>query len=98
MIEQNEKVPKAIWEFEVLKKAIDKWGEAKQLDMMQEEAAELIVAINHYRRGRNTWIHVIEEMSDVRIIIDQFATIGDNSTVMNAERDKKMKRLEEKLK
>ncbi len=97
VIIQDEKIPKAIWELKVLKEALDKYGENAQLNQMQEEFAEAIVAINHYRRGRNTWKHVLGEISDCQIMIDQFKSVGDNSKIMEDERQKKLLRLVERM-
>jgi NTP pyrophosphatase (non-canonical NTP hydrolase) len=95
---EENKIPLAIQEFILLKKAIDKYGEADQLNLLQEECGEVIVAINHYRRNRVSWEDVLEEMADVRILIDEFAVIGDNSKLLNEIRERKMARLEERLK
>lgn len=40
------------------------------LDCLQEEAAELIQAISHHRRGRKPASKIIEEMADVQIMLD----------------------------
>ena len=57
---------------DILKKAIEKYGE-KQLDQAQEELAELIVAISKHKRNANklTIANVIEEIADVRIMLKQ---------------------------
>ena len=89
MILQEDKMPLAMKEFLILQKAVATWGEEAQLNMVIEEAAELIVSINHYRRGRDTWQHVLEEMADTQILIDQFSVIGDNAKIMNESRAKK---------
>lgn len=45
--------------------AIEAWGADAQLTHIQEELAELIVAISHLRRGRCDADHVAEEVADV---------------------------------
>ena len=57
---------------DILKKAIEKYGE-RQLDQAQEELAELIVAISKHKRNANklTIANVIEEIADVRIMLKQ---------------------------
>jgi hypothetical protein len=48
------------------------WGLEKQLRMVQEECAELILAVSHYLRGREDGHdNLIEELADVRLITDQ---------------------------
>lgn len=63
-----------------LVKATQKWPEADRIDMVIEECSELIVAIQHYKRNRVGTEEVIEEMTDVRIMLDQLETIliGNN--------------------
>ena len=56
---------------EVFKEAIAKWGESLQIDMVQEECAELIAAINRFKRGRATMADVVQEMADVQIMLWQ---------------------------
>lgn len=61
----------------ILDKAVEKYGE-RQLDQCQEELAELIVAISKYKRAVAKGLYkdkaltdVIEEIADVRIMIEQ---------------------------
>ena len=52
--------------------AYDKWGEVAQIDMLQEECAELIFSISKYKRGKPDSLDAIaEEMADVEIMIGQ---------------------------
>ena len=96
-IPTDEKVPLVLWETNLFYKAIEKWGEEAQLRQLQEEAAELIVVINHLLRGRDTWEHVCEEMSDVKILVDQISLIDNNNELMNKYRTVKLNRLKERL-
>lgn len=48
----------------------DHYGKEKQLDMLQEECAELIQAISKYKRNGSTQ-KIIEEIADVKIMIEQ---------------------------
>jgi NTP pyrophosphatase (non-canonical NTP hydrolase) len=60
--------------------ALEKWGLEAQLRMLQEECAELIVAISHLTRGRDKALReVAEEMADVRIVLDQCWTAFEES-------------------
>lgn len=54
----------------IAKLAIEKYGEAAQLRQLQEECAELIVAVNHFFRQRqNAREELIEEFADVTIVL-----------------------------
>ena len=88
---------------EICKKAIGKWGVGAQLDQAIEEAAELIQAINKFKRYNSPW-PLIEEMVDVEIMIGQLkaivrdATGRSNNRMYNRIREEKLKKVEEKLK
>ena len=83
-------------EFELLQKAISVYGAVAQTDMAIEEMGELIVAINHYRRGRVGMDAVKEEIADVMIAMKQLAMIyGEAGVEIFIE--KKMQRLEQRL-
>jgi NTP pyrophosphatase (non-canonical NTP hydrolase) len=50
--------------------ALDRWGLDRQMSMLAEECAELIVAVQHFRR-RRVQANLLEEMADVSIMIEQ---------------------------
>ena len=78
------------------KKCVEKWGLPKQLNQLTEECGELIVAVNHIRRGRITLDEFIEELADVQIMIEQLKyQYGDE--VFNHMMNKKKERLEMRL-
>ncbi len=52
-------------------RAINEWGISAQLDMVTEECAELIKAINKYKRGKGTKEELIEECVDVELMLNQ---------------------------
>lgn len=60
-------------------RAVIKWGEEGQLFQMIEEMAELIVAINKYRRmitdmaqnSKGVMEHLYEELADVKLCLEQ---------------------------
>lgn len=58
---------------EVYKKAIGKWGDKAQLEMAQEEATELALAVRKFVRNPSseTLEHIAEEVADVEIMIEQ---------------------------
>lgn len=55
---------------DIFQQAIYEWGQDKQLDMVTEECAELIVAVNKYRRGKGV-DGIIEEAVDVELCLTQ---------------------------
>lgn len=66
---------------EVFKKALDTWGKDVQLNMLQEECAELIAAVNHLRRGRATEAEVCAEIADVQIMLDQMKLVFSSEDI-----------------
>jgi NTP pyrophosphatase (non-canonical NTP hydrolase) len=88
---------------EICTTAVAKWGVEAQLDQAVEEAAELIQAINKFKRYSSPW-PLIEEMVDVEIMIGQLkaivrdATGRSNNRMYNRIREEKLKKVEEKLK
>lgn len=72
------------------------WGETLQFDMMIEECAELIQAIQHLRRGRCDLDKVAEEVADVILMAYQVSDMIDNERVKEWL-DKKMSRLRRRL-
>ena len=82
---------------DILEASVEKWGVEEQTTMAIEEMGELIVAINHYRRGR-IWIAALqEEIADVWITIHQMALMYGINEVQDIYK-KKIKRLECSLK
>lgn len=74
--------------------AIDHFGRHKQADVCIEECAELINAIQKYRRGRGTNVDVITEIADVSIMCRQMALMFDVAEV-DKEIDRKLERLKQ---
>ena len=74
-------------EFEILTTAIRTFGEKEQECQAIEECAELIVAINHKHRGRDS--NIAEEIADVEIMLEQLKII--NNCADEVERIKKSK-------
>lgn len=82
---------------DILKMAINKWGLTFQLDMLQEECAELIQAVNKYKRKKpNSFINLVEELVDVEIMMNQIfiaVLIGHDAKEYIKIKRKKLKRL-----
>ena len=64
--------------------SVEKWGEESQFNQMMEECAELIVAINKYKRfndgerkqtEQQVMFNLFEEIADVKICIEQLEYI-----------------------
>jgi hypothetical protein len=73
--------------------ALKAWGKEAQLGMVQEECAELIVAINKLRRGRSV-NNVIEECVDVELCLEQMKNMfPEYIQVWNRMREEKLLRL-----
>jgi NTP pyrophosphatase (non-canonical NTP hydrolase) len=84
---------------ELYELALDKYGVENQLNQLQEECAELIVAVNKHRRTPFNDIKVIiDECADVLIMIDQIANIYDIEDDIEDRIQFKLNRLKERLK
>lgn len=86
--------------YRTCKKAVDTFGKDCQINMATEELAELIVAINHWRRERVGKDAVIEEIADCYIMLLQLTYIvtdvSDFSPII-AELDRKLSRLNRRI-
>lgn len=82
----------------VLEKAIEKWGKEAQTIVAMEECAELIKECSKMLRGQGNIDHLIEEIADVMICIEQLEIIYDidNGDVLT-EQVFKLDRLEKRL-
>lgn len=81
----------------LFKKTIAKWGERSQMEMAQEEATELALAIRKFIRKQtvHTFKNMAEEIADVEIMIEQIK-IMEPDIVLEIENFKaaKISRLE----
>lgn len=63
---------------EMYTEAIAKWGAGSQLDMVEEECLELMIAIKHIKRERGTGlIGLADEIVDAQIMIEQLILMFD---------------------
>lgn len=84
-------------EYELLySQAILKWGTRAQVDMAIEECSELIMALEHFRRGRMGEFALCREIADVINMMGQLRLIFGPSYVDQAIKSK-MERLAERL-
>lgn len=82
----------------VLKKAIAAFGTDMQLNVAVEEFAELTKEICKYKRGADNLSHIIEEMADCYIMLEQMKIMfGLGSTVIDDAMSEKVERLERRL-
>lgn len=85
---------------EVLKRAIETYGEEHQLNKLQEESAELIAAISRYREDpveSKNYINVIEEAVDVETVLLQLLNYTFPDQVVEYIRYDKAERLARRL-
>jgi NTP pyrophosphatase (non-canonical NTP hydrolase) len=67
----------------VLQNALDTWGYDAQLGMANEELAELITAINQWKRGRITKEQLASEVADSFIMVTQMAIMVGEELVQD---------------
>lgn len=77
-------------------RAVATWGDRAQTDIVLEELAELIVAIQHWRRGRCNETFVAQEIADVMIVAEQMRLIV-GAEVVDAAKVEKLDRLRRRL-
>ena len=85
---------------ELYKLAIETYGDEAQINQGIEEMAELIQAVNKFRRMRNpvTFDKIAEEIADVEIMMDQYKQIygiTENEIILLKKR--KLDRLAKRL-
>lgn len=85
-------------QIEVLKRAINQFGMDMQLNVAIEEFSELIKEICKHKRGADNISHIIEEMADCYIMLEQMKIMFElGSTVINDTMNIKIERLKQKL-
>lgn len=83
---------------ELYEEALEKWGFYPQLNQLQEECAELIVACNKLRRkGEEAKPMMIDELADVVIMTQQIIQAMQVAQEVNERIDFKLDRLKEIL-
>lgn len=83
----------------IIQKAIDTYGYDLQKQVAIEEMAELTKEICKDFRGKGNREHILEEIVDVSIMLEQLQIMYDISTSeMLRAVESKVKRLEERLK
>ena len=83
----------------IIERAIEAFGKDMQLTVAVEELSELIKEICKSKRGNFNIDNITEELADCYIMMDQIAIIfGIRHSDITAEMDKKIARLEKRLK
>ena len=82
-------------EHDILTTAIKVFGEKAQECQAIEECAELIQAINHKHRGRDS--NIPEEIADVEIMLEQLKIINGCTDEVKAMREIKVARLYQRV-
>jgi len=80
-----------------MQQALQEWGTQSQLDMIIEECAELIDAIQKWRRRRVETIKVLEEAVDVELCLEQLKLMLDAPKLFENVRQEKLARLDKLL-
>jgi NTP pyrophosphatase (non-canonical NTP hydrolase) len=89
---------------EILNSAIKIYGEANQLDMVTEECAELIQAINKVKRAQSRIIRqgminaLLVEVADVEIMIEQIKIMFSGYEAVESAKKEKLDRLAHRVK
>ncbi len=84
----------------VLKKAIATFGTEMQLNVAIEEFSELIKEICKRKRGADNFWHIVEEMADCYIMLEQMKImfcLDLESTYINDAINNKIERLKQRL-
>lgn len=82
---------------ELMKQAIATWGWDSELDMVVEECAELIDAIQKYRRRRIASEKVLEEAVDVSLVCELLKLMLNSPELWTRMQELKLTRLSERL-
>ena len=86
-----------ISETEVLQRALDTYGSAKQIAMVFEEMSELQKELCKYLRGKYSPANIAEEIADVEIMLEQMKMLFCCTDDVRNERRRKVERLKERL-
>lgn len=86
------------YEKKVFAKALEQYGEVPQINMVFEEMSELQKELCKHLRGQGNENHIAEEIADVEIVLEQMKLLFNCTTLTHYYRQKKIHRLEERLK
>ncbi|MFR0781290.1 MAG: hypothetical protein ACLSH8_17045 [Zhenhengia sp.] len=78
-------------------RAIEKYGPDMQQNVAIEEMSELTKELCKNKRGEDNYLNIAEEIADVQIMLEQLILIHNIGPLVGAIKEKKLKRLEERL-
>lgn len=81
---------------EVLRSAVEVWGEDLQIDIAIEELSELTTELARRQRGRDSYSAIVEEIADVQLCLDQLKLMYNRESVEMAEQSK-VERLKQRV-
>lgn len=82
---------------EIYNVAFNVWGAHAQELMAVEEMSELTQALSKHFRGKTDLIIIVEEIADVRIMLEQLELLFDCVAAVQGAMDYKIERLQERL-
>lgn len=82
---------------EILKSAIDRYGNTSQLIVAMEEMAELTKELSKFFRGAHNQYAIAEEIADVRIMLEQLEIMFDCAGAAAAYQEAKVERMRKRL-
>lgn len=83
---------------EIIKEAIEKWGNELQTVVCMEECSELIKECSKMLRGKGNKSHLIEEIADVKICLVMLEKMYEISAIdVNAVMLEKIERLKKRI-
>lgn len=82
---------------EIYSVALNVWGAHAQELMAVEEMSELTQALSKHFRGKTDLVNIVEEIADVRIMLEQLEMLFDCSAAVQGALDYKIERLQELL-
>ncbi len=82
---------------EIYSVAFNVWGAHAQELMAVEEMSELTQALSKHFRGKTDLVNIVEEIADVRIMLEQLEMLFDCSAAVQGAMDYKIERLHERL-
>jgi NTP pyrophosphatase (non-canonical NTP hydrolase) len=91
---------KNVIDTKVLKKAIATFGPEMQLNVAIEEFSELTKEICKHKRGADNFSHIVEELADCYIMLEQMKIMFNldlESTYINDAINNKIERLKQRL-
>ena len=81
---------------EIYNRIIEKYGKEAQTIVAIEELSELQKALCKYLRGQDNFENIVEEIADVKIMLEQLELIFDCDLLVIQEMAKKLQRTEKR--